>query len=83
MSLLCSRKEAVEDVGVTERGIPAVSDTNDDNFDFDNFQEAKEEEKRQVPSSEENPKGGGKVNGEKMYFEATETPNSVGEDLLS
>ena len=81
MSLLCSRKEAVEDVGVAERGIPAVSDTNDDNFDFDNFQEAKEEEKRQVPSSEENPKGGGKVNGEKMYFEATETPNSVGEDL--
>ena len=29
----------------------------------------------------QNPKGGGKVNGEKMYFEATETPNSVGEDL--
>ena len=74
---------AVEDVGVAERAIPAVSDTNDDSFDFDNVQEVKEEEKRQVPSSssEENPKSGGKVNGLKMYFEATETPNSVGEDL--
>ena len=47
MSLLCSRKEAVEDVGVAERGIPAVSDTNDDNFDFDNFQEAKQRYHRQ------------------------------------
>ena len=47
---------AVEDVGVAERATTAVNDTNDDNFDFD-VQEVKEEEKCQVPSSEENPKG--------------------------